>query len=53
MFELFILFNWDSLIYSRFLSFNALSMTIRNNFKVKDDKFDDLSDDIDIKDLCD
>jgi len=34
-------------------SFNTLSVTIGNKFKAKDNKFDDLLDGIDLKDLFD
>jgi len=48
MFELFILLTGIHYIVGFFLSFNAISMIIGNNFKA-DDKFGDLSDGIDIK----
>jgi len=54
MSEYFIL-SPDILLYiiSRFLPFNTLSVIIENKFKGKDDKFDDLLDGIDLKDLFD
>jgi len=40
-------------IASTLLHFDTLSVTIGNKFKAKDDKFDDLLDGVDLKDLFD
>jgi len=48
MFEYFILSTGIQLLY---IPINTLSVTIVNKFEAKDDKFNDLLDGIDIKDL--
>jgi len=53
MFELFILLTGILLFIVGFLSFNAVSKTIANNLKSKYEKFGDLSNGLNIKDLFD